>query len=294
MINQDGYYKSISTVFMKSILLVIVAIIISASAFSGCSNWKEKTKQACTGILLEVSPSGKVLWSSSEFKDPRCLNKDREGNRLIADKYTKMFFEYSIDGDLNWVYHSFYPEYIDKNSDGIYLLVNNHYPGAVYGVDNAGNKLFEYIHPVNIRQALWINPEEAIIFTNNDDKLFILNANGKISYIETGENIQKASNLQIFNKSTFLFNNTHSREIVSIDQANETTIIEDFRDIINVDNFLLLPDGNYVIADNANKNICFLSPSRQILYTLRSIETKSLTLMPDGNIGIAGRHCNPK
>jgi hypothetical protein len=248
----------------------------------GCNTVEKKP----SGIIMEITPDAKIVWKSKIYKYPSCFNKDNKGNLLIADMATSSFYETDKDGNLRWIYPGNNPSYIEKTSENNYLIVNQTGPKSIQVVNSLG-EVVDSIENLD-------NPAEAHIFKNNhylvalkgQNSIKIYNPDHQILW-ETKEGLlDSPSSVQALPDDTFLISDYNNARIIEINKDSQ--ILWKYFDHLNHPSAAIRLHNNvYVIGDRDNKRILFIKKTGEIVNTLNNLQVNSISLLPDGHLGVA-------
>lgn len=268
--------------FLKSLLLLLICPVI----FSSCSNSGIENKVS-TGIILEITPTGKIVWQSTKYKLPVVFSEDQEGNKIIADKNDGLSVVLNKRLSENFIYFNNNTEFFEKTPDGNYLLVNENINPSIIELNPLGEVIWEINNHIHLGEAHKLKDGNYLLISREDHTAKIINKNGKILWQSAKDLLRQPYSIQQLENDNFLITDFDNNRIVEIDK-NSTIKWQSKVELKHPIASRKLNNGSYVIADRDNNRVIILNKNQQIIKEINNIYPRNVMLFPDGNIGIAG------
>jgi hypothetical protein len=236
-----------------------------------------------TGLLIEMSPDGEALEVINTFRYPLFYTKDTESNSYIADRFSSTFYIFDKNNRLFWLYGDNHHDLnlIQATSDNNYLINTNRDNDSILLLDPSGRQVWTSGDNLRLTRAIEHNNRfYAINFYTNS--LIELDKEKNIRQIADSKD--RLNSFQRLKKGRFLL--TTLEEIIEIDQ--DSTVIQTITSVPLPEYAKKLNNGNIVAASFQERSIYFLDPDLQLIKKIKNILTKSIEVLPNGNVAISG------
>lgn len=279
-VNKKVIFKQ--SFFLKSLLIsVICSVLLSSCISSGLQN------KASTGIILEITPTGKIVWQSTKYIDPVVYSEDQEGNKLIADMKDGLSVVLNKYMSEIFIYFNENTEFFEKTPDGNYLIVNENINPSIMEINPLGEVLWEINDHSHLGEAHKLKDGNYLLISREDHTAKIINKKGKILWQSAKDLLHQPYSIQQLENNNFLISDFDNNRIIEID--NNSSI--KWQSTIGLKHPIAsrkLHNGSYVIADRDNYRVIIMTKNQKIIKEINNIYPRNVMLFPDGNIGIAG------
>lgn len=269
------------------LLILMLEILLVGCKFTETGANQPPKANTQKGVIMEISPEGKEVWKSFEYKAPTCYNQDKNGNKLIADLGTSSFYSTDKKNNPVWVFAGNNPEYIEKTPEGNYLVVNQSGEKSVLEVDSTGDVIWELTNLANPAKAhklsngnylLDLRQESAIKEVRKDKQPVWQTKNGLL---------KQPYSVQLLPNGNYLISDFDNHRIVEIDKNSQIKWV--FNKGLNHPIAVRkMENGNYVISDNDNSRVIIISSAGETIKEIPNVKIKCITTLPNGNFGLAG------
>lgn len=276
---------------MKSLLnrIKFVWVLFLILFMTGCSANVQKldyyTPDKAIGILLEVDENLDEVWSSREYLDPGSYNKCKNGDRLITDTYTGFVYRVDNDNNVKWMYSSPGVASLSETEEGNYLLVADCSGECVKEIDKYGNVLWSLSGNAGKKEAVKIGVDKYMVADWEAKSLTLYDKKKNVIWQNKGS-IYPTS-VQLLHNDKYLIVDAEHYRVIEIN--NQGQVIWEYKETRGKP-FIArkINDNRYIIAYYHMSLIKLIDKNGKQLDVINGISVNNLTLLPDGNIGIAG------
>lgn len=265
-------------IILVAIFVLFGSKLIDSSAFSHFESPKYE------GLVIELDQDLKKVWKTDDYYNPGCLNKCRNGDRLISDNFTGFTYKVNSEGQIKWAYPAVGNVFIEETIDGTYVSSSDWGCQGVLEVDKFGNTLWQIKETYGRAELHKLGPDRYLVAQLKPGFVKIFNNKQEVVKVIT-ENVNPGT-IQPLDGNRFLVTDHRSRTVLELDY--DGNVVWDFNN--NNEEPIAarkINDNEYVIS-YLNATVLLVDKNKNVKKCIKKILATNISLMPDGHIGLAG------
>jgi hypothetical protein len=266
--------------FLNSFIIIALLFLMTACQNISLDYYK---RMDSNGFIIELTPSGKIVWSSFDLINPGGFNKTKNGDRIYSDNYTTTFYRVSENGKIKWMYPSICSVYLEETDEGNILFNSDWGNQGLIEVDRFGNTIWQQktiggereVHKIAPDQYLVVNPEKESIAIFDKDHQVFFELKGKFS----------PYSIQPLEGNHYLITDKKLRKVLEIDLKGN--VYWEFEYNNETPNQARYADNRYIISYD-NETVLIVDRDKNILNKYEKLAINTISLTPDKHFGLAG------
>lgn len=260
---------------MVSFLIICILFICT-----GCNSWSSN------GALIELTPEGNQVWKNHIFENPTYFSKTLDGDLVVADLGVKKFVDVDKKNEIKWSYKGSNPVYVQKTKEGNYFVVNQSGEKSFLEVNPEGDIVWEMTDVKSPNKGIKLDNGNYLLVMTGENLIKEVDKNNNVVWSTPNDMLKRPYDIKILKNGNYLVTDFDNHRVIEIDK-NSKVLWEHYRGLMHPVSAVKLDSGDYVIADKGNKRVIFIDKEGLIKKEIKDIEPRGLTLLPNGNVGLA-------